>query len=455
MCTMRDELTTPSLSTLRSGKPISNRIAVQLGERLVDSRLGPILSLSSPEATAGESGNYHRYVTRLQRTAIISDTGYPEIEVFSGTGVDEQTAKLRAIGEAIERYCLSLTRYDDCLTGRAAELDRPMLDPERMLAFSNTQLASKPFDRADIRNSVYHWTATTQLTDGETVFVPGQLVRLPFGDNLTVRQPTSHGAAAGTDVTSALYRGLCELVERECFAIAYLNELSVPRIDLESVPSERCRKLVTELSRMGWQLTALDLSLDHPFETCLVIGISSGDETPMLNLGLNAADGMLRAINGALHEVFQFAIQQPDSPQTELLEDPESNVRTLNDRKSLWNREEMIDTLDFWLESSTMCDIERADSFSVPEPIESIERFRTFLDERGLEAYVSDATTTDIRNLGFRVVSVSIPKFHPLHLDERFRYLGTERLYEVPIHTGNLESRRTEDDLNDVPHPFV
>jgi ribosomal protein S12 methylthiotransferase accessory factor len=452
---MRDELTAPSLSALRSGDPIPDRIALQLGERLVDTRLGPILSLGSPDPAAGESGQYHRSVTRLQRTAIFSDTGYPEIETFSGMDADEQTAKLRAIGEAIERYCLSLARYDDHLTGRAAELDRPALDPERMLAFSDAQLASKPFDQADVRDAVYHWTATTRLTDGETVFVPGQLVRLPFGGDLTVRQPVSHGAAAGTDLTSALYRGLCELVERECFAIAYLNELPAPQIDLTSVPSEGCRELATELTRMGWQLTALDLSLDQPFETCLVVGISDSDETPLLNLGLNAADGLGRAIEGALREVFQFASQQPTDPEPALLDDPDANVRTLDDRKAFWNRREMVDTLDFWLDSPATREAPVADSSPAPEPVDSIDQFRSFLRKNDLDAYVSDATTTGIRDRGFRVVSVSVPEFHPLHLDEQFRYLGTDRLYNVPVRTGHLECRRDEADLNDVPHPLL
>ena len=452
---MRDELTAPSLSALRSGAAIPDRVTVRLGERLVDSRVGPILSLSSPDPAAGESGRYHRYVTRLQRTALLSDTGYPDIETFSGTGADERTARIRAIGEAIERYCLSLARYDDYLTGSASELDRPVLDPERMLAFSDAQLSTKPFDRADVRDAAYHWTATTRLTDGERVFVPGQLVRLPFNDELTVRQPISHGAAAGTDLTSALYRGLCELVERECFAIAYLNELPVPRIDLESVPSERCRALATELTRMGWDLTALDLSLDHPFETCLVVGVSDGDGTPLLSLGLDAADGVVRAIEGALGEVFQFAIQQPAEPTAALLDDPETTVRTLEDRKAFWDRPGMVDALDFWLESTATREVAATDASAASGPAESVERFRRFLDDNGLEAYVSDATTVDVRNRGFRVLSVSIPEFHPLHLDERFRYLGTERLYEVPVRTGYLECRRDESDLNEVPHPFL
>jgi ribosomal protein S12 methylthiotransferase accessory factor len=452
---MRQELTAPWLSALQSGEGIPDRIAVQLGEQLVDSRLGPILSLSSPEPVAGESGRYHRYVTRLQRTAIISDTGYPEIETYSGAGADEQTAKLRAIGEAIERYCLSLARYDECLKGRATELDRPVLDPERMLAFSDAQRANKPFDRTDVRDAVYHWTATTRLTDGEKMFVPNQLVRLPFSDDLTVRQPVSHGAAAGTDVTSALYRALCELVERECFAIAYLNELPAPQIDLMSLPAERCQELATELTHMGWQLTAIDLSLDHPFETCLVIGISDGDETPLLNLGLNAADGILPAIEGALREVFQFAVQQPADPTPELLEDPEANVRTLDDRKAFWDRQGMADKLDFWLKSTATRDVAPAEACRTPDLVASIDRFRAFLQKQNLEAYVSDATTTDIRNRGFRVVSVSIPEFHPLHLDEKFRYLGTERLYEVPVRTGYFECSQAEDDLNNIPHPFL
>lgn len=452
---MRDELNSPSLSTLRSGEGIPDRIAVRLGEQLVDSRIGPVLSVRSSEPAAGESGSYHRYITRLQRTAVISDTGYPEIETYSGAGADERTAKLRAIGEAIERYCLSLSRYDACPKGRAAELDRPVLDPGRMLAFSETQLANKPLERTDVRNAVYHWTATTRLTDGERVFVPNQLVRLPFSGDLTVRQPTSHGAAAGTDITSALYRALCELVERECFAIAYLNELPAPRINLTSIPDERCHELATELTRMGWELTAVDLSLDHPFKACLVIGVSDGDETPLLNLGLNAADGISHAIEGALREVFQFAVQQPADPTPELVENPKTNVRTLDDRKAFWERQGMTEKLDFWLKSPATREVTPAESSRTLDVVESIDRFRAYLRERNLEAYVSDATTADIRDRGFRVVAVSIPEFHPLHLDEQFRYLGTERLYEVPVRTGYFECSRSEDDLNDVPHPFL
>ena len=65
-----------------------------------------------------------------------------------------------------------------------------------------------------------------------------------------------------------------------------------------------------------------------------------------------------------------------------------------------------------------------------------------------------EVTLPEIRNIGFRVVKTIVPKLQPLYLWEQFKYLGGERLYQVPVTLGYFQSRLPEKDLNPTPHPF-
>jgi ribosomal protein S12 methylthiotransferase accessory factor len=72
-----------------------------------------------------------------------------------------------------------------------------------------------------------------------------------------------------------------------------------------------------------------------------------------------------------------------------------------------------------------------------------------------MEIVVAEVTTRDIKEAGFTVVRVLVPQLQPLSQDHNIRFLGSQRLYEVPKRMGFAAKRRNESQITDLPHPFA
>lgn len=446
---MRDELSAPSLSTLRTRRDVPSEIVVDLAERLVDSDVGPIVAYKRDES--GEPGTdlLERYATVIQKTAVFSDTGYWEPDTTGGSGRTEVQAQAAALGEAIERYCHSLCDLNEFRTAPYADLNTPAVHPMKVNKFSDEQLNERGLSSATISHSEYHWTATRALVSGEPVLVPGQLVYLPFDPPLTIRSPMTTGAAAGIDYETTLYRAICEVVERECFIIGYLNELPYPHVDLSSTDDEDVRMIHRALEALGKEVYVLDISLDHPFSTCLAIAVDRNDK-PALSLGMECDADMLAAVRGALKEAYQISAWDPT------VERPAATpqeIQTIPQRAHYWAGHDRISDLDFWLSASQRVPIEINEKQK--DVSGALDRFIDYLDQTGHECYVADLTTPDIASQSFCVLKAIIPDFHPMHLIERFKYLGGDRLYRAPVQAGYLDAPKKPADLNEIPHPFL
>ncbi|MBI2003774.1 MAG: hypothetical protein HYS78_02250 [Parcubacteria group bacterium] len=90
------------------------------------------------------------------------------------------------------------------------------------------------------------------------------------------------------------------------------------------------------------------------------------------------------------------------------------------------------------------------ESFSV-----KLDELKNLFSKSGYEIYLADATSLLAEKYGLYIVMSLIPGFYPLYLDERYKYLGIERLYNLPIKLGYLKEARREEEINIVPHPMM
>lgn len=444
---MRNELTAPTHETLHTNRDVPVDVAVDLGADLVNPQLGPILSCIKRTPGPSDTGNVYQYISRIQETAAFSPNGSSNPSNTGGSALESSEAKIAAIGEAIERYCLSLSDPDDFITRRYDNLNRSAISPLDINAFSDRQLKEKNISHKEIRSAEYHWTATREMISGEKVLVPGQLVYLPFSSPLVVRSPITTGAATGMDYESACYRALCEIIERECFIIGYLNKISFPRIDLSSVEDSGIKTYQAELENRGMDVYVFDISLDHPFHSCLAIAVNQ-NRRPMVSLGLDADVDMTKAVRDALREALQ--INSWDESD-EIRGDEPTTIKTIEERAAFWASSGRVADLDFWLETDSTTEI----GAPVCPRSEALNVAESYLDKHDYCWYVADVTTPEVKERGFKTVSTVIPAFHPMHLIESYKYLGSDRLYSVPIEVGYLQEQRAETELNTLPHPFL
>ncbi|WP_251344636.1 YcaO-like family protein [Haloplanus halophilus] len=445
---MRDELATPSKNELVADEALPIEIALQLAEDLVDEHVGPIVEYAAGHDFYHEYSNVYQYVTRVQDTTVFSDTGRSDPQNTTGSGLDEGKAQIKALAEAIERYCFTLTDLEDFAHGEAVDVSLEAADPLCFNKFSDRQLEARDLTREQIREAEYYWTAATELVSGQRTLIPAQTVYLPFPESPQIRNPTSNGSAAHTSPRKAVLGGIGEVIERESFVIHFLNELPAPVLDPTSVDDERLATYHSVCRQKGLDVTLLDLTLDQPLYTCLAVGYTDR-KNRMIDLGLGAAATQLEAARDAMRELLQ--ISKWETSDSDAVQEP-GDIISLNERAHYWTGRDPEDDLSFWL-----------DPDREPQPIPSDEErpndvlnaVLQWLSDNDFRCFVVDATTDDIADQGFVAVKAVIPALHPLYLIRDYRYLGGDRLYTVPVDVGLLDAPNDEAELNDTPHPFL
>lgn len=379
------------------------------------------------------------------------------IDIACGFSFNKKVALMRVLGEGLERYCLEKYNPKISFIGSLENINRDYLDPYSICAFSKKQLAESNFKKFRIHNkSLFRWTKGFSLKRKKNLLVPAQLVSFnyaPMKNEPTILPPISTGTATGLSLDDAMYRGICEVVERDSFMISYLNKLPSPQINLNSIKDMKIQGILNKLRRYKLEVIVLDITTDLKIPAFAALTLDKTRQGPSVTIGLKAGFDIKESIMGAIEESLmtrswvrdKFIYLNPDYKQ-------EKVIQSLEDRAHFWFSVDMIKKLGFWLENKNIKKF-------VPDKLNSAEnklkKTITSLDKNKMEIIYVDITHKTIKRNGFWVVRTIIPQLHPLYLDEQYPYYGGKRLYETPIKMKFLRNIKKETQLNSIPHPFL
>jgi ribosomal protein S12 methylthiotransferase accessory factor len=382
----------------------------------------------------------------------------------NAVGDSDQTAVLGAIGETLERYCLAFydrsalvfTSYDDA----AAHGLTRLADPEDFALFAPEQQPSwcVPFTR----QSPVYWTEGFSLADKRSKWVPAQLVYLPYfpgADEDYVFSSNSSGTAFGPTWQSAALSGLCEVVERDAFAIYWLNRLELPALDLGSDPvlAGWYRGMFGKFDN---ELEVFDITTDLEIPCFFtVLKGRPGQCEPFLSVGAACHPDPMRALQKAVMEAFhtrrygmslmQLEGVEPDERRPWSAESNKFSAHVLRYTRPVPGHE-----IDFLYRPRRRLPIGPVLAAHRQRELAPARYLRHCLDRLqacGLEAIAVDLTTQEIAEKGFVTAKVVVPGLHPLWAGEDVP-LGGKRLYEVPVRLGH--PIRLREHMNLFPHPF-
>ncbi len=428
---------------------------------IINPRIGIIRKLYRTSTYDDEPRLFH-YASEICNTTVFSTGGIKE-ETVGGTSINEERGKVKAIGEAIERYCLSIyfeenltkTSYNKLGSERA-------IDPFTVVGPSENQKRQEKYARFLFDgHSQFNWVSGRSLFDDSERLVPAQLVYVPYiysHNEPIIRLPITTGAATGLDISDALYRGICEAVERDAFIITYLNKLSSPLVDLSSVNDDLIGTLLTRFKDANLEAYVYDITTDIPIPVFLCLLIDRTGIGPAISVGAKASLNAEEAILGCMEESQQSrhwlrTLKQDKTTQPQITKPTWENISNLEQRGLLWSDVSMIPKLSFLL-------------FPKKKPLNGnpltkkkgksnkLKTCLKILREHNQPCYYVDVTTVDVEELGLKVVKVIMPELQPLYLDERFRYWDGSRLRNVPetlMHKKTAAQKR----LNPIPHPFL
>lgn len=373
----------------------------------------------------------------------------------------QKLAVLKCLLEALERYALYNFNKEDIIFSTANKLNKPFLDISTVASFSKKQRKLNSDLTLHLKGP-YSWVIGKKLPTMEDVYIPAQLVYLSFrrkqGEGL-IRLPISTGAACGTAYSSAIYRGICEIVERDAFMITYLNKLPRSRVPLDKSKNEDIQKIFNIAKSYNLQVYSYDITTDLNIYTFLTVIHDCTGIAASLSTGLKSSLNPTEALLGSIQEAFH--------PRTWLRREKDKFVGDkseldkpyeLSTRGILWSSPDAVEKLSFLLHSTKETKpIEEFKDESKKTSEENLQKTIKILNNSGYNPYFVDITPNlpNIRKTNIKVVMTIVPELQPLYLDERYPFLGGDRLYSVPVKLGYLKNPSNENTLNKYPHPFL
>lgn len=377
------------------------------------------------------------------------------LNIASGVSFDKNLALIRVLGEALERYSLeTYTPYISTIVS-IAKIKKmgEFLNPLDISPFSTKQLEQKKNYRFLIKkNSIFSWTKVTSYNYDKEILIPAQLIS--FNYNLIDKEPrilpiNSTGTAFGTTFEAAFYRALCELIERDSFIISYLNKLPSPKINLNSLNSKKINKILDSLKRYKLEVHVLDLTTDLKIPAFGAVICDKTGLGPAVSIGLKAGWEIENCIISSIEEALMTRSWIRDRFEYIKATFKEGgDIETMEQRAFLWFSTKMIRKLDFWLKNKKTININENIKIN-----NKLGETLKILLENNMNIIYKDITPKNIKDGGFFVIRVVIPQLQPLYLNEKYKFLGKERLYDVPHRLGYR--RKIAIDFNKVPHPFL
>lgn len=373
----------------------------------------------------------------------------------------QKLAVLKCLLEALERYALKTISKKTIKFSTTDKLNKPFIDLSKIVSFSDKQKELNNNLELNIKGP-YSWVIGKNLSSMEDIYIPAQLVYLSYrrkGGEGLIRLPISTGAAAGTAYSAAIYRGLCEVIERDAFMITYLNKLPRSKVPLHKSENTEIKNILKIADNYNLQVNSYDISTDVAVYTFLTVIYDSTGIASAISAGLKSSLNPVEALLGSLQEAFhpRTWIRHKKDQFTGKISDL-TEPSELLERAILWSSLESVKKLNFLLNSTKgTVKIEDYKDESEGSSVKDLQKTVKLLNDRGYNSYFVDITPNvpSIKNTNFKVVMTAVPELQPLYLDERYPYLGGNRLRSVPVKLGYRKNPSNENTLNKFPHPFL
>jgi ribosomal protein S12 methylthiotransferase accessory factor len=369
-----------------------------------------------------------------------------------GASLDRQDAIARCLGEGAERYA-ALNSLTTLATRFRASGDSLLHRFPKCDANEAAWSSLKGIDPGE------HITQTPvkNLGTDAIVWVPAGHVHLAFAPSepeRPVAQPISTGLAFSPGLPQAIWRGLCEVVERDAIMLSWLSNrpkaaLAVDTVD--DVMASEIRYRLEALRAVAITPTLFDISID--FRAPVVLCILQSETFPFLTAGAACHEDPTRACCKAIDEAVAISLAIPRTrPKLDHRDDFRA-VDTLDAHAALyahWPDSPAVKNFSLnAMEHRPLGDFLAASFAPAPNDLAELRDVAGQMSDEGQTVLWADLTTPDLSGLG-HVVRVLVPEFMPLSQRYDARWLATPRLQHFLRGAGASLA-----DINIYPHPFA
>ncbi len=367
-------------------------------------------------------------------------------QVGAGKGLDEISAHIGAVGEALERYSAARYRKQQMLYSGIDGLTGEFIDPDDLVLYSKAQYRDPNFlFSAWNKKQKIHWAKGVWLGTDRPVWVPSLVTYFNFDCSRQelFSQASSNGLAAGQGFDDAAMRATYELIERDAMMLTWYAQLPGQRLSMASVTDTGILDVIENITGHGVSLELYLLDMGTGIPTVVCLGFGDGIHNPATSVSL------------ATHAEIQVALHKAILEQGHVLPYLRSlmtnqhgwprhvqQVQSLEDHAKYYFAKDKQQHFDFMRQPENQAilakDWQGAD-------IKNIQDLRQCLENAGLQVAVVDVTSPDMQLSPFTVVRAVGPHIQPIHFGEQFKRVDNPRLRKL------LQGRPP----NSQPHPIA
>jgi ribosomal protein S12 methylthiotransferase accessory factor len=412
---------------------------------IVDPTFGVIRSLIEEREIPNYSSAY-AYSCILSDTSAFSDSS--NFKKSNAVAFDRERAKIKALGEGLERYSSAIYKKDMLICGAWSSLCQEYNIPFLYVPNYNP-LGMNQLSVYNEESHIY-WTKCFDIIRENDTLMPASLVYLPYKrsfDESIFTQNTSTGLAFYTDYISAVLNAVCEIIERDTFMNYWFIKKPFVKINYDSMP-ENLRSYVNlfrENMGLGCELYALDSDFGVPVIIAALFSCSKN--SPKFVIAASCKLDVEKAILAALEELEQcrryatYHYAQNTSPALK----PEQ-VQKHEHHILYWSNHENYEQVRFFFEDVSFVDFNQLPSFATLSNIQQLSYLKARIKNLGYDLFVSNITPKDLTTLGVYTVRAWIPQATPLVFGYNYRFVLSEQLKKH--YSGNMG------EINSLPHFF-
>ncbi|GAE66778.1 YcaO-like family protein [Chryseobacterium indologenes] len=380
----------------------------------------------------------------------------------SGAGLTLDSARISAIGETLERYCLSIIKSENLILNSSRELRKKSIlhvKPEKWSLFSKEQ-DIEPFTIFD-DNAKIVWTLADSLTEKVTKYVPASLVYLPYyyhfkdlGEQM-ISPSVSTGAACATTKEEALLKGIAELIERDSFMIMWRGKIPCKKVEIDefsSIFEIFNKKFIRPGLEFNLYLTQFDFEMPSFFG--VLVDHRKGFKSRVVggaahpNPEVAALKTLLELVQGLVWKDYKGNVDFP-------IMDKFQNIDSFESRMELYAYNDMTEAFTFLpvKEKIKLSEIPIAYNYDACNLRETLGLLIKDFDKKNYEILAVDMNSLEAEYCDVHIVKVLIPALEAMDGEHKYQYLGGDRWKNIPFDTGYInENEKIK--LNTYPHPY-
>ncbi|GCE28422.1 hypothetical protein KDA_39060 [Dictyobacter alpinus] len=436
-----------------------------------EQQTGMIYSLSLEQESVLPIGSAHLHIETED-----------ENERAQGTGcaLRKQQSMVVSLLEVMERYgglnprskrSTVRASYQQLIQDEQLALDPTTLglhSPEhyRMHQQEQTQRPLVPY-HPDL---VFNWVWGYSFQQQAPILVPEHSAY--YGRPITPENPAfvyevSNGCALGNNLEEAIFHGMMEVIERDAFLLTWYAQLSLPRLDLQSIQDPTTPMLIKRLEQQyGYTIQVFNASLDHALPCLCLLAIDEQQREGMPRAHVMAGSHpqpeqallrTLRELTTALAMPTHF-YQQHREWGLKMLADP-MLVRSMPDHPLIYHLPEAFERLHFLYDSPQRATFQ--DNLAPGQKLyehldlrdDLVDLIDTYL-KRDIDTIVVDQTAPEHIPCRLRCVKVLMPGMLPMSFGQCNRRTDLPRLKQVPVSMGYRGQPLSASEINPHPHPF-